>query len=156
MFLVSQQTCYQSRARRTKALKFHLTVIRALLRIKIIDLSIQVERAEKAMWCRNDPSANWHERLGHPSKEMLEVWLNENNIKFGRDSVTFCEPCSLAKQAKRPFKNEGTRAIAPLDVVHSDMIGPINQVSTGGARYILTFIDDYSRYTIVYFMKEKR
>lgn len=42
-----------------------------------------------------------------------------------------------------------------LDFVHSDLVGLMESKSIGGARYILTFIDDYSRKIFVYFIKEK-
>ena len=43
----------------------------------------------------------------------------------------------------------------PLGLVHSDLIGPLPTPSYGGSRYVLTFIDDYSRFCWVYFLKLK-
>lgn len=42
-----------------------------------------------------------------------------------------------------------------LELVHSDLCGPINSTSNGGKWYFITFIDDYSRKTWVYFLQEK-
>ncbi|KAK3006921.1 hypothetical protein RJ639_016776 [Escallonia herrerae] len=42
-----------------------------------------------------------------------------------------------------------------LDYVHSDVWGPIKHVSNGGARYFVTFIDDFLRKVWIYFMKHK-
>jgi hypothetical protein len=42
-----------------------------------------------------------------------------------------------------------------LELIHSDVFGPVKQISLGGMRYLVTFIDDFSRYVWVYFMKEK-
>ena len=42
-----------------------------------------------------------------------------------------------------------------LESIHSDVCGPINPSSNGGKRYFITFIDDYTRKTWVYFLKEK-
>ena len=42
-----------------------------------------------------------------------------------------------------------------LQLVHSDLCGPINPSSNGGKRYIITFIDDFSRKTWVYFLQAK-
>jgi hypothetical protein len=41
-----------------------------------------------------------------------------------------------------------------LELVHSDLC-TLNKPSLVGARYVLTFIDDFSRYTWVYFLKNK-
>ena len=42
-----------------------------------------------------------------------------------------------------------------LELVHSDICGPVTPHSNGGKRYIITFIDDYSRKIWVYFLQEK-
>ncbi|MCI44253.1 retrovirus-related pol polyprotein from transposon tnt 1-94, partial [Trifolium medium] len=42
-----------------------------------------------------------------------------------------------------------------LELVHSDICGPINPTSNGGSRYFMTFTDDFSRKTWIYIMKEK-
>lgn len=42
-----------------------------------------------------------------------------------------------------------------LELVHSDLCGPINPTSNGGKRYLITFIDDFLRKTWVYFLDEK-
>jgi hypothetical protein len=42
-----------------------------------------------------------------------------------------------------------------LELVHSDICGPITLLSNEGKRYIITFIDDYNRETWVYFLQEK-
>ncbi|XP_021979499.1 uncharacterized protein LOC110875609 [Helianthus annuus] len=43
----------------------------------------------------------------------------------------------------------------PLELGHSDVFGPVKQASVKGLRYMVTFIDDFSRFTWVYFLKEK-
>jgi 5'-3' exoribonuclease 2 len=45
--------------------------------------------------------------------------------------------------------------MTPLELIHSDVFGPVKQISLGGMRYMVTFMDDFSRYVWVYFMKEK-
>ena len=42
-----------------------------------------------------------------------------------------------------------------LDLIHSDVVGPMPTKSINGCRYFLTFIDDCSRYCWIYFMKQK-
>lgn len=46
-------------------------------------------------------------------------------------------------------------ATQPLQLVHSDICGPINPTSNSKERYFITFTDDYSRKTWVYFWGEK-
>ena len=56
---------------------------------------------------------------------------------------------------KRSFSAKGTRANEPLQLVHSDVCGPVSVQARGGYEYFVTFIDDYSRYGYVYLMQRK-
>ena len=91
----------------------------------------------------------WHRRLGHlnvRSVRFLESMVSD--IILGKDasSMPFCEGCVQGKQHRMPFpKDGGTRATKPLKIVHLDVCGPMRTTSIGGARYFVTFIDDFSR-----------
>ena len=52
----------------------------------------------------------------------------------------------------RPFKAKGYRPKEVLDLVHTDLCGPISTSARGGYEYFVTFIDDYSRYGYIYLM----
>ena len=56
---------------------------------------------------------------------------------------------------KRSFSTKGSRATEPLQLVHSDVCGPVSVQARGGFEYFVTFIDDYSRYGYVYLMQRK-
>ncbi|GKV12768.1 hypothetical protein SLEP1_g23879 [Rubroshorea leprosula] len=59
--------------------------------------------------------------------------------------------CSTSTSISRvQVQGQGTTAL-----IHSDVFGKVKQSSIGGAHYMVTFIDDYSRYVWVYFMREK-
>ena len=67
-----------------------------------------------------------------------------------------CEGRTLGKHHRNSFPvGRSWRASHPLELVHSDLCGPMHTTSIGGNRYFLTFIDDYSRKTLVFFFKEK-
>ena len=62
----------------------------------------------------------------------------------------------MGKQHRQPFpKKSQSRSSQPLELIHSDVCGPMSVNSVGGSRYFVTFIDDYSRFTTVYFMKHE-
>lgn len=65
-----------------------------------------------------------------------------------------CESCILGKQTKTPFPEIGCRATQLLELIHTDLGGSLPP-SLGGSRFHLLFIDDYSRYVVVYFLKRK-
>ena len=73
-----------------------------------------------------------------------------------QDNNIVCEGCALGKHARGNFpKNEAWRAQCLLQLVYSDLFGPMQTQSMGKASYVLTFIDDFSRYCWGFFLKYK-
>ena len=67
-----------------------------------------------------------------------------------------CEGCLAVKMCRKPFPAVGEiQSTRRLQLVHSDLCGPMHTPSIGGAKYFVTFIDDYTRCCAVYFMKHK-
>ena len=104
----------------------------------------------------------WHRRLGHCGAGRLVHAVRKGLIrgvnlpKRGRLQMLFCEGCAQAKQTRKAFKPIGeVRTTDILELVHSDVCGPISTASYGGAKYFVTFIDNYSRICSVYFMHTK-
>ena len=56
---------------------------------------------------------------------------------------------------KRPFSSKGNRASGLLELVYTDVCGPMNINAREGYRYFVTFIDDYSRYGYTYLLRSK-
>ena len=67
-----------------------------------------------------------------------------------------CEGCILGKQHRENFPSgKSITEKAPLEIVHSDLCGPMQTPSLASSHYMLTFIDDFTRKTWVYFLKYK-
>ncbi|TMW61094.1 hypothetical protein Poli38472_014555 [Pythium oligandrum] len=102
----------------------------------------------------------WHLRLGHIGHGGLEA-IVKKNLAVGIDlgSVKqweLCSGCALGKQTRVRFQSATTdRAKALLEVVHSDVCGPMRTPTFGGMKYFVTFIDDKSRHCAVYLMRNK-
>ncbi|TYK02509.1 gag/pol protein [Cucumis melo var. makuwa] len=75
--------------------------------------------------------------------------------KLEDDSLPPCESCLEGKMTKRPFTGKGYRAKEPLELIHSDLCGPMNVKARGSFEYFISFIDDYSRYGYLYLMEHK-
>ena len=58
-----------------------------------------------------------------------------------------CRGCALGKYTKTSFPSSDNRATSILDLIHSDVCGPMSTVSLSGHKYYVSFIDDYSRKT---------
>lgn len=99
----------------------------------------------------------WHQRMGHLNFNSLKKMPeNVEHVTFSTDTESLtCITCKEGKQTRLPFKSEGCRSTFPLQLVHSDICGPMETQTIGGARYFLTFIDDYTKKVYVYFLKKK-
>jgi hypothetical protein len=74
----------------------------------------------------------------------------------GTGKLSFCEACAEGKAHRALFKPVGEiKSRRRLELVHSDVAGPMKTESFGGAKYFVTFIDDYSRCVTVDPMKYK-
>lgn len=108
---------------------------------------------------RNRIGLLWHLRLNHASKSYLEAASKIipclKNIKF-TDDIFDCVECKLGKISKQPSNTTRCRRSKLLTLVHSDLMGPINPSSfERKSRYIVTFIDDFSRYAVAYGIIDK-
>ena len=67
-----------------------------------------------------------------------------------------CEVCQMGKQARLPFPtNSAWRATEKLQLVHSDVCGPMRTESLSKNRYFILFIDDFTRFCWIFFLKHK-
>ena len=66
-----------------------------------------------------------------------------------------CEGCERGKNIKNPFSKSETKTKGMLELIHSDVCGPMLSTYLSGFEYYIIIIDDYSRKTWIYFLKEK-
>ena len=66
-----------------------------------------------------------------------------------------CRGCALGKNVKKPFSISDNRSKEVLDLIHSNVCGPMPVIYLGGSLYYVTFIDDYSRKIWLYLLKTK-
>ncbi|CAD6258513.1 unnamed protein product [Miscanthus lutarioriparius] len=106
----------------------------------------------------NEPSKTnlWHMRLGHMSHHGMAELMKRNLLDGCTSSkIKFCEHCIFGKHKRVHFNTSVHTTKGTLDYVHADLWGPSRKSSLGGARYMLTIIDDYSRRVWPYFLKQK-
>ncbi|GAA0160286.1 hypothetical protein LIER_43517 [Lithospermum erythrorhizon] len=121
---------------------------------------LKIESIESSFLAKTkDPSWLWHYRYGHLSMDGLKA-LQQKSMFTGLPQLgtlsQVCEECIVGKQSRSQFpKANSWRAKTVLELVHFDICGPINPASNGGKRYFITFINDFSRKTSIYFLLEK-
>jgi transposase InsO family protein len=106
----------------------------------------------------DDLSKVWHEQFGHLNYRSLQQLCNQHMwigipLVSCRDGV--CAGCVLGKHHRDNFdKRASWHASCPLQIVHNDLCGPLSSPFSR-CKCFLTFIDDFSRRTWVYFLKLK-
>ena len=101
----------------------------------------------------------WHCRFGHLNHMELRT-LSYKKMVVGLTSLKspkkICTTCLTRKQHREPVPRRSLwRASNQLQLVHSDICGPIKLALNGDKRYILSFIDDLTHKNWVYFLHEK-
>jgi GAG-pre-integrase domain len=97
----------------------------------------------------------WHARLGHPSSTTTLHVLNSFHLPCSSKILSLCHDCCMSKSHKLPFSLSTSSTTSPLTLIHSDLWGPAPIVSKDGFRYYVIFVDDYTRFTWIYFSKQK-
>lgn len=94
----------------------------------------------------------WHRKLGHPGYASMKFLPEYDGKTLPK---TNCKICLEAKQSKMPFKSSETKTDDILQLVHTDVNGPMQAISLGKHKYILTIIDDYSKKVFAFPIKSK-
>lgn len=103
----------------------------------------------------------WHQRLGHIGHSSMQKLIDQQmvtGLPITADDMEkakkTCDTCQRNKSTRLPFKHSETQTTAPLELVHMDLCGPL-PFTLGKARYIATFLDDYSSYSMIKLLRYK-
>ena len=96
----------------------------------------------------------WHARLCHINSRYIGIMSSLGLIPRLSKDFEKCETCNQAKITKKPHKSV-VRNTELLKLIHSSLCEFEGILARGGNRYIITFIDDFSKYTTVYLLKNK-
>ena len=102
----------------------------------------------KELW-RNGDINLWHQRLGHVSEDVVKKSIPVSG------TLKYCKACLLSKADRKPFEEVIERENFNLERVYSDICGPMEQTTFGGARYFISFVDGHSRMIDVYLIARK-
>jgi hypothetical protein len=100
----------------------------------------------------------WNERMGHIGEKRLRYMQCKGMVEGFPEcglEVEFWEHFIYGKQSWVRFPYGATRENGILELVHSDIFVPITVNSLSGYLYYESFIDDFSRKTWIYFLKEE-
>ncbi|KAL0267052.1 UNVERIFIED_CONTAM: hypothetical protein PYX00_009420 [Menopon gallinae] len=122
------------------------------------------QKNEKAIIATNNrdkqiDAMKWHRRLGHLNfvdLKKMEKNANENGVRIKKiEENTHCDICIRGKLCRSPFVKDTASKAKLLEIIHSDVCGPMKTESLGKSKYFVTFTDEKSRWTEVYFIRKK-
>lgn len=101
----------------------------------------------------------WHRRYGHLNASDLRKLVIENMVNglpnFNKQNIN-CISCIRGKQIRKSFPKKSEKSSNEiLELIHTDLCGPMRVESMGKKFYFATFIDDFSRKVYVYFLRNK-
>jgi len=117
---------------------------------------VQANSANSAKSANPEDLRMWHRRLTYLSYGGLRLLLPKELYSQKESTKAVCDICAKVK-AKEIFqrKDPVRRATKPLELIHSDLCGPITPASKSGCRYYILYIDDVSRFSWVSFLRTK-
>ncbi|XP_074284115.1 uncharacterized protein LOC141608671 [Silene latifolia] len=102
-----------------------------------------------------DEGRIWHQRLGHPSRNVLPFLSTLIRKPLSNNSDFVCDPCCRAKQTRSSFKLNDKRNAILFHLIHCDIWGPYKASTLSGSHYFLTIVYDHSRSVWVHLMKDR-
>jgi hypothetical protein len=92
------------------------------------------------------PCELWHRRLAHINYKALPYVSKVVTClpEFKIDHEGVCKGCAQGKNIKNPFPKSDNKAEGILELIHSDVCGPMPSTSLSGYVYYVSFIDDYT------------
>lgn len=118
-----------------------------------------IAHVEKCIYIASKLTYLWHQRYNHLNHRGLKKLKTKKMVhglsKLEASSVT-CADCFTGKQHRNPIPNKSEWCASKiLELIHVDICGPIEPISSNGKRQLLCFINDYSRKGWVYFLIQK-
>ena len=99
----------------------------------------------------------WHEIMGHCNRS--DILKLENVVEGMHLTDKYvdenCSTCIRGKMTHYRSREPDARATKPLELVHSDLYGPVDPVAKDGFVYAISFTDDYTGTIFIYFLKNK-
>src|ERR1044072_5238622 len=114
----------------------------------------------RCLLTKEDEVKLWHKKLGHLNLKSMRRIISEEVVrglpKMKIDEGKICGECQIGKHTKMPHKKlQHLTTTKVLELLHMDLVGPMQVESLGGKKYVFVCVDDFSRYAWINFIREK-
>jgi transposase InsO family protein len=129
-------------------------------KLYLVDFSKEEADLDACLIAKTSTGWLWHRRLAHVGMKNLHKLLKGEHV-LGLTNVCFekgrpCAACQAGKQVGSTRHNKNVMTTSrPLELLHMDLFGSVAYLSIGGSKYGLVIVDDFSRFTWVFFLQDK-
>jgi hypothetical protein len=129
-------------------------------KLYLVDFSKEEADLDACLIAKTSMGWLWHRRLAHVGMKNLHKLLKGEHV-LGLTNVCFekdrpCAACQAGKQVGSTHHSKNVMTTSrPLELLHMDLFGPVAYLSIGGSKYGLVIVDDFSRFTWVFFLQDK-
>ncbi|WVZ62398.1 hypothetical protein U9M48_012154 [Paspalum notatum var. saurae] len=126
----------------------------------LVNFNSKNANLQACLFSKNSMGWLWHRRLAHVGMNTLKKVMKKDLVR-GLKDITFekdklCSVCQAGKQVANTHPSKTFMSTSrPLELLHMDLFGPTTYTSIGGNNYGFVIVDDFSRYTWVYFLEDK-
>lgn len=123
-------------------------------------MDMKIEKREKCYSAGMNNLHTYRQRMGHVNVTTLlktaksDAVIGLKKVKVAAEKFQ-CDACSLGKQTRQQHPPVQSQIILPLEIIHSDVCGPMPTSSPSGSRYFVVFKDECTGYRTVYTMRHK-
>jgi hypothetical protein len=128
-------------------------------KLYLVDFSKENADLDACLIANTNMGWLWHHRLAHVGMKNLHKLLKEHvlgltDVCFEKDRT--CAACQAGKQVGSTHQSKNVMTTSrPLELLHMDLFGPIAYLSIRGSKYVLVIVDDFCRFTWVFFLQDK-
>jgi hypothetical protein len=126
-------------------------------KLDLVDFSKEEADLDACLIAKTSMGCMWHRRLAHVGMKNLHKLLKGEHV-LGLTNVCFekdrpCAACQAGKQVGSTHHSKNVMTTSrPLELLHMNLFGPVAYLSIGGSKYGLVIVDDFSRFTWVFFL----
>jgi transposase InsO family protein len=129
-------------------------------KLYLVDFTTSKVTPKTCLVAKSDKGWLWHHRLALVGMRNLAKLQKDNhiirliNVMFEKDRI--CGACQAGNQHGVPQQSKNVVTTKrPLELLHMDLLGPVAYISISGSKYGLVIVDDFSRFTWVFFLSDK-
>lgn len=116
------------------------------------DLYIIDTKKESKSFIAEKELTLWHKRLGHAHEDAVREATNNFNKS---DSLPYCDSCKEGKMSKQTFNSKKEKSTEPIEVLHTDLCGPMETTGIEGEKYFMAITDEATDFTMTFTLANK-